>query len=239
VSVRHLAWEGCWNARDLGGLPTADGRRTRWGRVVRSDALDALTVRGWAAVVAHGVRTVIDLRDEDEAAPDASPRPASLHTVRLPHDASEDREFWDVWRAGPQFATPLYYAPHLERFPRRSTRVLQAVARARPGGVVIHCAAGRDRTGLVCMLLLWLVGVDAGVIAADYDESARRLSVGHAARAQEDEAPLIQAFLAEQGTTAADVIRATLGAERLRARLGDGGLTAEDVAALRRRLLDA
>ena len=58
---RHLDWEGCFNARDLGELRTPDGRETLWGRVVRADALDSLTVAGWAALSDHGVRTVTDL----------------------------------------------------------------------------------------------------------------------------------------------------------------------------------
>ena len=110
---RHLDWDWCFNARDLGGLRTTDGRETRWGRVVRADALDGLTAAGWAALSTHGVRTVIDLRNDDELEADAAPRPPWVRTVRLPLDASEDREFWDVWDRGPQFGTPLYYGPHL------------------------------------------------------------------------------------------------------------------------------
>jgi hypothetical protein len=151
---RHLGWEGCFNVRDLGGLRTTDGRDTRWGRVVRADGLDGLTADGWAALSAHGVRTVIDLRNDDELGADAAPRPASVRTIHLPLDASKDREFWDIWDSGPQFGTPLYYRPHLERFPERSAAVLSAIARAEPGGVAFHCGGGRDRAGQVSMLLL-------------------------------------------------------------------------------------
>ena len=63
---RHLDWNGCFNVRDLGGLPAADGRLTRWGAVVRADAVDRLTESGWAALQAHGIRTVIDLRNDSE-----------------------------------------------------------------------------------------------------------------------------------------------------------------------------
>ena len=118
---RHLDWEGCFNVRDLGGLPTTDGRVTRRGAVIRADTLDGLTAAGWAALVAHGVRTVVDLRNDDERGADAAPRPASITTVRVALDASEDREFWDVWARGPQFGTPLYYRPHLDRFPERTS----------------------------------------------------------------------------------------------------------------------
>lgn len=63
---RHLDWAGCLNARDLGGLPTGDGRTTRWRAVVRADNLDRLAPEGWAAPHAYGVRTVVDLREGDE-----------------------------------------------------------------------------------------------------------------------------------------------------------------------------
>ena len=72
---RDVDWEGCLNARDLGGLPAAGGRRTRWGAVVRADAPDHLTAAGWAAVRAHGVRTVVDLRNEDELGARRRPAP--------------------------------------------------------------------------------------------------------------------------------------------------------------------
>lgn len=108
--VRHLEWEGCFNARDLGGMATASGQ-TRWGALVRADSLDRLTADGWNSLVAHGIRTVVDLRNDDERGVDAAPRPASLTTVHLPLDRTDDRDFWGKWESGPQFATPLYYGP--------------------------------------------------------------------------------------------------------------------------------
>jgi protein tyrosine/serine phosphatase len=110
VTDRHLDWEGCFNVRDLGGLTAAAGAVTRWGALVRADALDGLSAAGWAALVAHGVRTVVDLRNDDERGPDAAPRPATVTSVHLPLDGTEDREFWSVWESGPQFGTPLYHA---------------------------------------------------------------------------------------------------------------------------------
>ena len=239
MDSRHLAWEGCFNVRDLGGLRTTDGRRTRSGRVVRADSLETLTASGWAALSARGVRTVIDLRNEDERGADAAPRPATVTTVHVPLDGSEDREFWDTWDSGPQFATPLYYGPHLQRFPERSVAVLAAIARAEPGGVVFHCASGRDRAGQVTMLLLALVGVAVEEIAADYGLSAERLTARYAARGEPDQGPLVEAFLADRGTSAVELITALLRDLDVEATLLDAGLTSQDVSALRRRLLRA
>jgi protein-tyrosine phosphatase len=235
--TRHLDWEGCFNARDLGGLRTTDGATTRWGAAVRADALSGLTATGWSALVAHGVRTVVDLRNDDELGRDAAPRPREVTTIHVPLDGSEDREFWDEWDCGPQFGTPLYYLPHLERMPERSVAVLTAIARAEPGGVAFHCGAGRDRAGLITMLLLALAGVSATDIAADYALSADRLSVRYAALGEVDEGPPLEAFLTKRGTTGEALIVETLGGLDVAGRLRDGGLAADDLDALRRRLV--
>jgi protein-tyrosine phosphatase len=236
--TRHLDWEGCFNARDLGGLPTADGRRTRPGRVVRADALSGLRAAGWAALEAHGIRTVVDLRNDDEIGADAAPRPPSLRTVRVALDGAEDREFWALWGSGPQFGTPLYYGPHLDRFPERSAAAVAAIARAAPGGVAFHCGAGRDRSGLVAMLVLSLVGVEAATIAADYALSAQRLEARSAALGEERQGPVIEAFLAGRGESACGLIVALLGELDVERCLLDGGLEPADLAALRARLLE-
>ena len=65
---RHLDWEGCFNVRDLGGLPAADGRRTRPGAIIRADLLGRLTSKGRRQMLAYGVRTIIDLRSPRDLA---------------------------------------------------------------------------------------------------------------------------------------------------------------------------
>jgi hypothetical protein len=234
---RHLEWEGCFNVRDLGGLPVAGRRQTRWGAAVRADALDELTAAGWAALVAHGVRTVVDLRNDDARGEDVAPRPVDVTTLHRPLDASEDREFWSVWDSGPQFGTPLYYGPHLERFPERSAAVVAAIAEAPPGGVAFHCGGGRDRAGQVALLLLALAGVPADAIAADYALSAQRLPARYAARGETDQGPVLTSFLAGEGTTAVAVIIGLLGSLDVEGQLRAGGLTGEQVGALRARLI--
>ncbi|HEY7633323.1 MAG TPA: tyrosine-protein phosphatase [Thermoleophilaceae bacterium] len=234
---RQLNWDGGFNLRDLGGLPTRHGHLTRHGAVVRAGALDGLTQAGWAALTAHGVKTVIDLRNDDEPGVDAAARPQHLTTIRLPLDGIHDREFWDVWASGPQFATPLYFRPHLERFPERNVAVLSAIARADPGGVVVHCRGGRDRTGQITMLLLALVGVAAEDIAADYALSSEGLPAPNAAHDEPDKDAIGEAFLAAQGTTAEEVIVDSLRDLDLEAWVRTAGLSESDVGALRTRLL--
>ena len=122
--------------------------------------------------------------------------------MNIPLDVTEDREFWDVWGNGPQFATPLYYRPHLERFPQRSAAVVRAIATAPPGGVAFHCQGGRDRAGQVSMLVLALAGVEPGEIAADYALSDARLRPLYLARGEADEGTADRRLPARAGTTA-------------------------------------
>jgi hypothetical protein len=219
--VTPLTWEGCSNVRDLGGLPTADGCETAYGAVVRGDCPDRLTAAGWEALAAHGIRTIVDLRNEDELRPDLV-RPAGVTTVHVPLDGVEDTDFWDEWGTGPQFGTPLYYRPHLERFPERNAAVLQAIARAEPGGVLVHCVGGQDRTGQIAMLLLALAGVPAEEIAADYRLSGNREG---------------EEFLASQGTSSTEVILATLAELDVEGYLRAGGVSASELAAVKARLI--
>jgi protein-tyrosine phosphatase len=235
---RNLTWDGCFNVRDLGGLPASDGREVRWGALVRSDGIDRLTAAGWAALQRHGVRTVVDLRDEEEIGPDAAPRPSGLVTVRVPLDDVADTAFREYRRANELEGNPLYYAPFLDKHPGRCAAAIAAVARADAGGVLVHCVVGRDRTGLIILLLLALVGVRPEDIAADYELSTERLRSRYTAAGIEDRGPQIQRVLARKGTTARDVLLTTLAGLDVAAYLRSAGMRDAELAAVRDRLLE-
>jgi protein-tyrosine phosphatase len=98
---------------------------------------------------------------------------------------------------GPQFGTPLYYGPFLERFPERIEQVLDAIEEAPPGGVLFHCVGGRDRTGMVAMAALAAAGVEPEAIADDYERGAERAHTRD---------PVLEEYLAERGTSARDLV---------------------------------
>ncbi|WP_436530440.1 tyrosine-protein phosphatase [Actinoplanes sp. HUAS TT8] len=235
MNDRHLDWPGCLNVRDLGGLPLSKeaggSGRTRRGAVVRADSLDRLTSQGWAALHDHGIRTVVDLREDDEREAVVT-RPPGLTVVTVALDDNADSAFWYGVIDDDIDGTPLYYRPFLDRKAARCVEALRAVARAEPGGVVIHCGIGRDRTGLIALLLLALAGVPADAIAADYALSGDRLR-----RHFGDVDPVVTR-LAERGTTIAEVVTELLN-DDVEARLRAAGLGSGDVDALRTRLRES
>jgi protein-tyrosine phosphatase len=167
VAERTISWDGCVNVRDLGGLPTEDGRTTRFRVVVRADDVSALSQSGWNALVEYGVRRIVDLRHEDP------PYEAPVEVVRVPlldpaSIVEIDRLLLGVddpseWRSR-------QYLFFLERSRPNFARAAAAVAETN-GTVLVHCAGGVDRTGLVAGLLLRLAGVAVDAIARDYAES--------------------------------------------------------------------
>jgi protein-tyrosine phosphatase len=171
--TRRLAWDDCANVRDLGGYPTADGRQTRWGAVVRADSLAALTPAGRDALLAYGVRAVVDLRLPAEIAERPNPfaEPGD-HGI-----AYTNVSLIDPAAGFPPDTSTLAesYLWNLDRFSGQIAAAIAAVANAPEGAVLFHCAAGKDRTGWIAALLLSLAGVPDQEIADDYALTAECL----------------------------------------------------------------
>jgi protein-tyrosine phosphatase len=165
---RRLELDGLFNLRDVGGYPAAGGASVRWRTLLRSDALHKLDGAGVAVLAGLGLRTVLDLRTqvEVETAPSAiegvparhthiSILTGDLQTLPLELDAIYQ---YVIDECGGTIATAI--------------KVLAA-----PGAspALVHCSAGKDRTGIVVALILAVLGVPDEVIAADYGLSARYL----------------------------------------------------------------
>jgi protein-tyrosine phosphatase len=178
---RTLWWDGCANVRDLGGLPLEAGGETRFGAVVRADSIRRLTDDGWSALVAYGIRTVVDLRCHSELEADP-PRDLPLDVVHVPVLPEPGTEFWtgiDALSAPEVDAvrrTRATYLEFLEQRPAEFGAAFRAIAQADGGAVLVHCVGGKDRTGLVCALLLRLVGVPLDAVADDYGLSEQNLA---------------------------------------------------------------
>ncbi len=205
----HLEIEGLWNARDVGlstgALPA--------GRLFRSGSLHRVTPEGWSALLAAGVRSVVDLRTAQER--DAGPtNPPDTVGVVVPEleDGLEQTEAFRGWFDDGRIGTPLYYGPFTEQWPERVERAVAAVA-ASGAGVLVHCARGRDRTGMVVALLLEGVGVPREAIARDFCRSEERARSPRArALRVPDQARAIASALARDGNTLDAVLSAYLDA---------------------------
>jgi protein-tyrosine phosphatase len=163
------------NLRDVGGVPTADGRTVRRGRLYRSGYLSELADEDLAAVRALGLRTVVDLRRPDEA--DLRPTPPLPGVTMVSISTSDHDNEFAVLAAN--LADPVV-AANAGEYPRAYNRniVVRSIHRFRPvfdivldpgnHPLLFHCTAGKDRTGFVAAIVLRLLGVDEEVIRADY-----------------------------------------------------------------------
>ena len=174
---RILDWEGALNARDTGGLTTRDGKRIQRGALVRSDVITRLTRSGRDALLAHGVRTIVDVRTSEEVGrdrdvypfPETSPDAQVRYTnVSFVTSLSEEEEAAVHARRNAAQRLDELNRMDLDLHRAGIAGVIAAVADAGPGGVLIHCYAGKDRTGMTVALVLSLVGVSDEDVADDY-----------------------------------------------------------------------
>lgn len=182
--------DGTVNTRDLGGLPTSDGGTTISGRLLRSENLQELSARDVTRLVDEiGVTTVVDLRSTNEVTLEGPTPLDALPGVRHAHHPVL-REFLnvsDTVKAAlltesveadreryPDDPMCGHYLGYLENRPEEVTGALRSIVTA-PGAALVHCAAGKDRTGVVVALALSVAGVEPDVIVADYVASEERI----------------------------------------------------------------
>jgi protein-tyrosine phosphatase len=171
---RLIALAGCHNFSDLGGYPTADGRQVRWRRVFRSDALCALTpadVRRLRDDI--GLATVVDLRSTAELRADGD-GPLRREAVEHHHLPLFDGESIRPEAREAIVTLADRYWLLAEYAKAKVVRVLETLA-ASEGPAVYHCAAGKDRTGVISAVLLGILGVPDEVIVADYAATKENL----------------------------------------------------------------
>lgn len=189
--------EGTANFRDVGGLPLAGGGTTASGVLFRSDALSALTPRGLEALAGSGIGVLVDFRTpaERQMAPDRLPPGHPFRTLELPlfEGAFTSRAREEMQRAnlaGDSEAAARAVQAGMAQLPTLGqiyTGMLQTgaplfaaaartVAEADESGALLHCTAGKDRTGVATALLLEAAGTETEAIVADYQLSERRLA---------------------------------------------------------------
>lgn len=172
--TRVLPLAGGCNFRDCGGYETLQGARVRWGRLYRSGVLYGLSADATASIEALGLRAVCDLRRNAERA--RYPNPAFGPLVRrfewdtgLEASPLQDRDLAGEDAAAQARARMLHmYARMPFALQPRFAGVFEALAHAGEGATVVHCMAGKDRTGVAVALVLATLGVPRELILADY-----------------------------------------------------------------------
>jgi protein tyrosine/serine phosphatase len=163
---RQISLEGCLNFRDLGGYPTASGGRVRWRRVFRSDALHGVTPNDVACLRAIGITAVIDLRSTAELRADGD-GPLQREGIAHHHVPLFDgKTVWPVERPATVTLSDRYWL--LAEYAKDKIATVLSKLAASAGPAVYHCAAGKDRTGVVSAVLLGVLDVPDEVIVADY-----------------------------------------------------------------------
>lgn len=159
---RRIELPGVLNLRDVGGYPVAGGGSVRWRTLFRSDALSGLDAAGAAALAGLGIKTVVDLRTQAEV--DMAPSPLAGRVTHLP--LIEDLQALPA----PELAAVYRYVTD-----ERGDAIAAAISELTSDDAfpaLVHCTAGKDRTGMVVALILAVLGVPDEVIAADYALSA-------------------------------------------------------------------
>ena len=169
--ARSVALTGVFNFRDLGGYEAADGRTVRWHTLFRADGLDRLTPGDVEVLRPYGLRTVVDLRMAHELE-EKGRFPVADYPVTFHHLSVMDRT-WDREAAAREDlpAADFLHARYGEMLAEAGPRYADALRLlAEPGALpaVFHCAAGKDRTGLLAMLILGAIGVRHDDIVEDY-----------------------------------------------------------------------
>lgn len=196
-----MAWirlENAVNARDLGGLPTESGAPTLPRRLLRADNLQDLSPADITRLVdEHGLTTVIDLRSTTEVKQEGPAPMTAVSSVRHVHlsvipeslgntDVASEALAVNRQRAAERTSAAeqdsaadllqSFYLGYLEDRPDSIVEALRTVATA-PGAALVHCAAGKDRTGVVVAMALTVAGVPRDVVVADYVATGERIEL--------------------------------------------------------------
>lgn len=238
---RTIRLEGAFNMRDIGGLPTADSLTVRRGRIFRADSLSALTDADMATLAPLGLRTVIDLRTRHEAERQGGSRIISEQRARHLHLPILEGNINDQGIAVRPPTLAHLYADMVANDGSVFATIFRTLADDAQLPAVIHCTAGKDRTGVTIALLQLLLNVPDDVIVADYAATdgnmpamiaftrtlGREVGRGAPPHFVRAEAATMTTFLqvfAETHGSAADYLTAQ-------------GVSVENLAALRERLL--
>jgi protein tyrosine/serine phosphatase len=178
-----------------------NGELTPYGVFYRAENIDLISSAGWTQLQTSGIRTIVDLRQPNERSSDLQKRPDWLTVMHTDLDGIENDSFWQPYLAQGLESTSMYYLEHLKQMPERASEALEMIVTAPEGGVLFHCKSGRDRTGLIALLLLAIADVEPEEIIDDYLETIRLGEARGKRLARDNPEPVLEALLQKHGTS--------------------------------------
>lgn len=183
---KRIPLETIKNMRDLGGIPTLDGKMTSWGKIYRSANMDDINEHDIRVLKELNISTIIDLRRDREIEVfhkniELVKKNFDYHKVSLANREMRDEEIRRVIEKKDTIGET--YINLIDNFPAVK-EILELIASS-SGSVLFHCQEGKDRTGIITMLLYWILNVERSDIIADYEISSAYL--GYVERYDEDE----------------------------------------------------
>lgn len=169
-SVIRLPLDNAYNVRELGGYSCMNRNTTKWKRFLRADDISALSQNDIAYLKAYGVNTVIDLRSqkETEANPDALVDVEGIAYHHIPFMKGDVDDVTKIAVDFERFDLGDFYVGLLEE-KSKVAQLIKQIVQAPPGCILFHCSAGKDRTGVLSMLLLLIAGVSKADVEANYE----------------------------------------------------------------------
>lgn len=178
IATRVIPLSGASNFRDVGGYPTADGRRVKWGQIFRSNALSELTAEDYKTVNGLGVRLVCDLRSGEERIAQPTKWQGREPVFLTSPKNNLDFDMRGLLGDGKPDAAKVranfiafYQQTHKVYALEYKAMFAKLVAGDTP--MLVHCTAGKDRTGVGSALILTALGVPRNIVVSDYALSER------------------------------------------------------------------
>lgn len=162
---RRVIVDGMYNLRDIGGYRSGS-QRTKWQTLYRSDALHHITPLGVNQFSQLGIETIIDLRDDVERAHQPTALPTDVRVIASPIFQGVDATIND-----PNISIGGFYSNLLENYAPNYVRGIRHIIENNDGPVLVHCTAGKDRTGTLVALALTAIGVDREDVLHDYAQT--------------------------------------------------------------------
>lgn len=173
-NTRRIYLQNAFNVRDIGGYRAENGKTVKWNALFRGDGLCALTPEEWTQLEDRGIRTVIDLRSLSETTTHGYKVPDAISYRHCPlqeEDIHIDNPLASAQNAFGRSLTQGYRSMAGEYTQLLAAALEQVAKGLEKGAVLFHCTAGKDRTGVLAAVLLYLLGAEAEDIIADYQVS--------------------------------------------------------------------